>query len=72
MAEAQLLARLIRGWGELYTFWFAGGQYHAERRDNGARAHAPDAAALEIAIVEDYRAGPRPPGFIPPVNLPEY
>lgn len=67
-SDSQILARLIRTWGEFYSFWWAGGQYHVERRDNGSRAAAPDAAALELAIEEDYRASP-PPGTPPLIPL---
>lgn len=68
VSDSQVLARLIRKWGELYSFWYAGGQYHVERRDNGSRTHGADAAALELAIEEDYRASP-PPGTPPLIPL---
>lgn len=66
--QAALLAQLIMKWGDYYSISFSAEQYHAERRDNGARTHALDATELELAIEEDYAAGPRPAG-VPPVNL---
>ena len=54
-------------WGDHYAIFYSQGQYHAQRRDTGALAHGADAAALELALEEDYRAGPKPPG-VPPVT----
>ncbi len=53
-----VIAELVREWGRYYVISYSAGQYHAERRDNGARVHQADPEQLLKAIDEDFRGRP--------------
>jgi len=58
--DAAAIGSLIWNWGETYIITCANGLYHAERRDNGAKVHAPDPGQLDHEIQADYTARPVP------------
>jgi hypothetical protein len=58
--DATAIGKLVWHWGEGYVISYANGLYHAERRDNGAKVHAPGPEQLDREIQADYAARPVP------------
>jgi hypothetical protein len=57
-AVALRLDLLRREWDGSYVIWFQASQFHAMRRDNGARCHRASAEDLRREMDADHRARP--------------